>query len=112
MKTLRSLVATALAVALAGAAGLDMVATGSVVPAAAQDETGQQTVRLAFDNLWCAACLYTASTAIQRVEGVKSVEPDARSGTATVTFDPAITTTAEIALASASVGFPARLSGN
>lgn len=111
MKKSRFFVAAALAFGLAGVTGFSLVTAGSVLPAAAQDQTGQ-TVRFTFDNLWCAACLYTASTAIRRVEGVESVEPDANSGTTTVTFDPAVTSTAEIALASASVGFPARLSGD
>ena len=42
-----------------------------------------------------------------RVEGVKSVIVNFDAKTATAIFDPAVTTTKDIAAASASVGYPA-----
>ena len=44
---------------------------------------------------------------MKRVEGVKSVEVDFETKIATVVYDPAIATPAEIAAASTNVGYPA-----
>lgn len=110
MKTYAVVAATAVTFAAAGAAWLDPATISAVPEVAAQAETGH-TVRLAIDNLYCAACRITVRTAIQRVEGVASVTVDRATGTATVVFDPSVTSVEAIAAASADIGFPAQPQG-
>lgn len=110
MKRLDVVAACGLALASAGA--LSMVAAG---PLAAQSKTVQATVvetrTFAVDNMTCALCPLTVKTAMERVEGVRSVAVDFDARTATVTFDPAVATADAIAAASTNAGYPARPTG-
>ncbi len=106
----RRLVALA-ALAAFGAAGL----TGFNALSAAQagNETVQAAVQqetrtFAVENMTCAACPITVRKAMQGVEGVKSVDVDFGAKTATVVFDPAVTTPDAIAQASTNAGYPAK----
>jgi len=69
--------------------------------------TPDQTRIFRIEHMTCAACPITVRTAMQRVSGVKSVEVNFDSKTATVTFDPERTSVEEIAAASTNVGYPA-----
>lgn len=71
---------------------------------AADDE---RTVAFEIDKMTCATCPITVRTAMRRVDGVKTVNVDLDSKTATVTYDAGVTTPSEIASASTNVGFPA-----
>jgi len=66
-----------------------------------------QTATFNVEQMTCATCPITVSKAMQRVDGVKEVNVDLDSKTATVTYDASITSTAEIGKASTDVGFPA-----
>ncbi len=66
-----------------------------------------ETVSFDIDNMTCAMCPVTARTAMNRVEGVQSVAVDFDAKTATVAFDPAVTTADDIAAASTNAGYPA-----
>ena len=61
------------------------------------------------EKMTCATCPITGRKAMQRVEGVREVDVDFESKSATVTYDPSTTTAQEIADASSNVGFPARI---
>ena len=67
----------------------------------------QQTVTLAVEKMTCPLCPFTVSTALEKVEGVSSVDVDFASKTAKVTFDDAITDITTVAAASTNAGYPA-----
>ncbi len=64
-------------------------------------------VRFDVPDMTCETCPITVKFAMSRVEGVRSVEVDFDSRSATVIFDPALTDAAKIAEASAQAGYPA-----
>lgn len=66
-----------------------------------------RTVVLEIEKMTCATCPITVRKAIQRVDGVKSVDVDYESKLATVVFDEDRTTPEAISQASTDVGFPA-----
>lgn len=82
---------------------LAMLLIGSL--AAAVDD--ERTVAFEVDKMTCATCPITVRAAMQRVDGVKTVNVDLDSKTATVTYDASVTRPSEIAAASTNVGFPA-----
>ncbi len=94
-----------------GAAGL--LSATALTPLAAQSTTAEvaatQTATLAVENMTCALCPVTVKSAMQRVNGVRSVDVDFTAKTATVVFDPAVTSVEAIAAASTNAGYPAAL---
>lgn len=68
----------------------------------------EQTTTFAIENMTCALCPVTVKTAMEHVVGVQSVEIDFEAKTATVVFDPSVTTPEAIAAASTNVGYPAK----
>lgn len=68
----------------------------------------EQKVTFVVDNMSCALCPVTVKTAMQKVPGVKSVDVDFKAKTATVVYDPSVTTPEAIAAASTNAGYPAR----
>jgi len=85
----------------------------AVTPAAAQTAiavvAAKQSATFAIDNMTCALCPVTVKTAMAGVDGVESVKVDFEAKTATVVFDPSLTTIEVIAAASTNAGYPARL---
>jgi mercuric ion binding protein len=67
----------------------------------------QATASFAIDKMTCATCPISVRKAMKRVDGVKSVKVDFKTKIATVVYDPAKTTPAQIAAASTKVGYPA-----
>ena len=67
----------------------------------------EQTVAMSVEKMHCAMCPITVRKAMEKVDGVVEVEVDYDTKVATVTFDDAATTAAEIAQASTDVGYPA-----
>ena len=92
-----------------GLGGLGATIITPTMVAQAADETALQTRTFTVEKMTCAACPITVKTAMSRVEGVRSVDVDFKSKTATVTFDPTVTTADEIAQASANAGYPAEV---
>ena len=102
--------------ALAGAMVSTLIAARPI-PSFASEPTlmvavSQQKVTFIVENMSCALCPVTVKTAMQRVPGVKSVEIDFKAKTATVIFDPSVTTVEAIAAASTNAGYPARPASN
>ena len=95
----------------AGLAGL-VIAAG-VAYAVAQSaekpevEAVQASASFSVENMTCATCPISVKKAMMRVEGVTSVDIDYETKTATVVYDPALTTPEAIAAASTDVGYPA-----
>ena len=70
-------------------------------------EAAEQTTTFAVENMTCGLCPITVRKAMEKVDGVKSVAVDLDSKTATVTYDPAVTTRKTIGAASTDAGYPA-----
>ena len=66
-----------------------------------------ETVTFDVEKMTCATCPIAVRKAMQRVDGVKNVEVSLENRLAVVTFDPRVTTVAEIGKASTDVGFRA-----
>ncbi|MDA0367600.1 MAG: heavy metal-associated domain-containing protein [Proteobacteria bacterium] len=96
-------------VALLGLAGLGATGLAPISTAQAADEVTLRTHTFLVENMTCAVCPITVRSAMKRLEGVRSVKVDREAKTATVTFDPALTTANDIARASADAGYPAMI---
>ena len=99
----------------AGVLALGIAATlpaAVLAPLAAQSTSmcvaAIETRTFAVENMTCALCPITVKTAMQGVDGVRSVEIDFHAKTATVVFDPAVATAEAIAAASTNAGYPAQ----
>jgi periplasmic mercuric ion binding protein len=66
-----------------------------------------QTVTLEVKNMTCAVCPITVKKALERVPGVTDAKVDFDRKTASVSFDPDKASPAELAKATADVGYPA-----
>ena len=77
------------ALALATAGILSAVAFSPLVAqSAATQIAADQTTTFVIENMTCALCPVTVKTAMERVEGVRSVQIDFDAKAATVVFDP------------------------
>lgn len=92
------------------AAGVSMTVMPSSQAQNTQAQTvavTEQTVTFSIENMTCAMCPITVSKAMQGVDGVNSVIVDFETKKATVSFDNAATTAAQIGAASTNAGYPA-----
>ena len=107
----RPLVALAAMAALgaAGLTGFNVLSAAQAESTAVQAAIQQESRTFAIENMTCAACPLTVRKAMEHVEGVKSIDVDFDAKTATVVFDPAVTTPDTIAHASKNAGYPASL---
>ena len=103
------------ATALLALGGLGWGVSPAPTPAAAQSAAVQvaaaQTKTFAIQKMTCALCPVTVKKAMEGVAGVKSVSVNFGAKTATVVFDPSVTTADAIAAASTNAGYPARVAG-
>lgn len=108
----RLLIATAGLLAI-GVSGLPSIASAPspVLVSAAQAAETEQTATFNVPGMTCALCPVTVRKAMEGVEGVRQVEVDFDARTATVVFDPSVTTIEAIAAASAKAGYPAAARG-
>jgi len=98
------LILTALMLGLApGAMTLASPAYAQTAAAEAQ----VQRVTFVVENMSCALCPVTVKRAMERVDGARLVEIDLKARTATVVFDPDVTSAERIAAASTNAGYPA-----
>jgi mercuric ion binding protein len=70
-----------------------------------------QTRTFAIQNMTCALCPVTVKKAMEGIAGVTSVSVDFDAKTATVVFDPSVTSPDAIAAASTNAGYPASVKG-
>lgn len=89
--------------------GTSIAAPGA--PAAQMRAAQISVASFAVAKMTCAACPITVKKAMSAVRGVRSVEVDFASKTATVAFDRNLTNAATIAAASANAGYPAKVKG-
>ena len=105
MKKVLIIAAAIGATALGGVAVVAQSSGEATVLASA--EATEATAHFSIENMTCATCPISVRKAMKRVDGVKSIEFDFESKIATVVYDPALTTAADIAAASTDVGYPA-----
>ena len=77
----------------------------------ATGEGNDRTTTFAVDKMTCAACPITVKMAMERVDGVKTVEVDLQAKSATVTYDPSVVTPDAIGQTSTNAGYPAKPAG-
>jgi len=68
-----------------------------------------KTATLAVENMTCGTCPIVVKKALERVPGVSATAVDFDKKTATVTFDPDKTSTAQLTQATTEAGFPSKL---
>jgi periplasmic mercuric ion binding protein len=118
----RTVIAATASLLLAGLIG---VAANGNLAFTASAQSGAQTAHIessqapaehtavfTVENMTCASCPITVRRAMERVEGVRSVEVNYAARTATVHFDPSRANVTQIAAASTDVGYPARLAAD
>jgi mercuric ion binding protein len=104
----RPLILAAALLAMGGFGALSLMAIPSVsAQTAATQVATAQSATFAVENMTCALCPVTVKKAMEKVNGVQSVRIDFDARTATVVFDPAVTSIEAIAAASADAGYPA-----
>jgi mercuric ion binding protein len=69
---------------------------------------GERTVTLAVENMYCAACPHIVSKSLDRVDGVVAVAVSNEDKTATVTFDDARASVADLIRATTDAGYPSK----
>lgn len=104
---MKSYFASAAAAVLFATTPLVAIQTAPAVAQTASAQAELQTVMFDVENMTCATCPITVRLAMEAVEGVRSVEIDFETKTATVVFDPAIASPAAIGSASTNAGYPA-----
>ncbi len=108
MKRIFLIIAAVATIALSGVITLSMLPVAQADNSAkTQALSSEQTVAFSIEKMTCAMCPITVRKAMEKIEGVKSVVVDYDTKTATVIFDPAVATPAQIGAASTSVGYPA-----
>ena len=70
-----------------------------------------RTVKLAVQNMFCAACPFTVKSSLQSVPGVKTVLVSFENKTAIVVFDDARTNVQALTKATTDAGYPSAPKG-
>jgi len=82
---------------------LSSILASLALPALAEELT----VSLSVPGMTCASCPYVVQSAINGVEGVRTVAADADTRTAQVVFEDAVTSVDSILAAAKNAGYPA-----
>jgi mercuric ion binding protein len=77
----------------------------AIVPASAA-VAGEQTITLAVQNMYCAACPYTVKASLEAVPGVGKVAVSYKDKTAVVTYDDTRADLAALVAATTNAGHP------
>ncbi len=108
MKRIFIIMAFLTTVALSGVSAISLLSVAQADNSAkVQTVSTEKTVKFTVEKMTCAMCPVTVRKAMEQIEGVKSVVVDYDTKTATVVFDPAVATSAQIGAASTNVGYPA-----
>ncbi|EKE67941.1 heavy-metal-associated domain-containing protein [Tistrella bauzanensis] len=103
--------AALVALGLSGFGAFSSLAPAAAGTAAIVAAATERTETFAIENMTCALCPITVKTAMEYVDGVKSVKVNFDAKTATVVYDPSIATVEAIARASTNAGYPATPAG-
>lgn len=108
----RPFILATILLAVGGFGALNLTAIPSVsAQSAATQVAAAQSATFAVENMTCALCPVTVKKAMEKVNGVQSVRIDFDAKTATVVFDPAVTSFEAINAASTVAGYPATVKG-
>ncbi len=108
----RPLILAAALLAVGGFGALSLTAIPSVsAQTAAAQVAAAQSANFVVENMTCALCPVTVKKAMEKVNGVQSVQIDFAARTATVVFEPAVMSVDDIAAASTDAGYPAAVRG-
>lgn len=108
MKSITPIIGGVSLTAAVAVVGLDLLATVQAgTTSEVQAAESERTATFVVERMTCALCRITVRKAVQKVEGVNTISVDIDAGTATVVFDPSITTPAEIGAAVTNAGYPA-----
>ena len=111
MNRLAMTLAAFVALGLSGFATLNSLPSATAGTAATIAAATERTETFTIENMTCALCPITVKTAMEHVDGVKSVTVNFNAKTATVVYDPSIATAEAIARASTNAGYPATPAG-
>lgn len=111
MNRLAMTLAALVALGLSGFATLNSLPSATAGTAATIAAATERTETFTIENMTCALCPITVKTAMEHVDGVKSVTVNFNAKTATVVYDPSIATAEAIARASTNAGYPATPAG-
>ena len=90
--------------------GINLISTIQAESVAQSESSiSEQTASFSIARMTCAACPITVSKAMKGVEGVTDVSVDYETKTATVAFNPELTSIENIEAASTDAGYPASL---
>lgn len=111
MSRLTMTLAALVVLGLSGFGAFSSLAPAAAGTAAIVAAATERTETFAIENMTCALCPITVKTAMEHVDGVKSVKVNFDAKTATVVYDPSIATAEAIARASTNAGYPATPAG-
>jgi periplasmic mercuric ion binding protein len=85
------------------------LAFGFVLAVSSQSFAAERTVKLAVQNMFCAACPHTVKASLRAVRGVSKVAVSLQDKTAVVTYDDAKTDVNALTAATTNAGYPSEL---
>jgi len=83
---------------------------GSAPPSPEALAAATQRADLSIEGMTCASCSVTVRTAVNKLEGIGTIEVDVDGGSAAVTYDPAKTSPEAIATAITGAGYTTTVS--
>ena len=87
---------------------ISAVFASALIFIAAEAQAAMQTVTLAVDGMYCAACPHIVKKTLAAVQGVSDVAVSFEAKTATVVFDDALTEIMTLTDATAAIGYTSR----
>ena len=90
--------------AIAAALAFSVVASSAAIAA-------EKTVKLAVQNMYCAACPHTVKSSLQAVPGVNAVSVSFEDKTAVVTYDDSKANVKALTTATTNAGYPSSPKG-
>jgi periplasmic mercuric ion binding protein len=82
------------------------LAFGFALVVSSQGFAAERTIKLAVQNMYCAACPHTVKASLQAVHGVSKVAVSLQDKTAVVTYDDAKTDVEALTAATTNAGYP------
>jgi mercuric ion binding protein len=88
---------------------ISLAAIGAALLASGTASAGEQTLKLAVSNMYCATCPLTVKKALSAVPGVTKADVSYKDKSAVVTFDDQKATVQALIDAATKAGYPTKL---
>lgn len=88
---------------------ISLAALGAALVASGTASAGEQTLKLAVGNMYCATCPLTVKKALSAVPGVTKADVSYKDKSAVVTFDDQKATVQALIDAATKAGYPTKL---